>query len=267
MHPEYKPTRQRMAGFTLVELVIVIVVMAIIGGISVTFIKNSVLAYVNSEAYYELADRADIALRRMSRDIRNALPNSVWVSGDGSYVEFVPIKAGGRYKQDTLDFVTPNASFTVLSDAVTVASGDQLVIYNLGIEGADAYAGNTVRALTSTGTTTTLSFSGTAFPLPSPARRFYVVNGAVIYACDLPNKRLLMYSNIAIPASPQATPQHPTSFAGLNASIVAEDVTACSFTYSAGVMQHSGVITAQLELTKRGGVVRLLNLINVVNSP
>jgi MSHA biogenesis protein MshO len=256
-----------MAGFTLVELVIVIVVMAIIGGISVTFIKNSVLAYVNSEAYYELADRADIALRRMSRDIRNALPNSVWVSGDGSYVEFVPIKAGGRYKQDTLDFVTPNASFTVLSDAVTVASGDQLVIYNLGIEGADAYAGNTVRALTSTGTTTTLSFSGTAFPLPSPARRFYVVNGAVIYACDLPNKRLLMYSNIAIPASPQATPQHPTSFAGLNASIVAEDVTACSFTYSAGVMQHSGVITAQLELTKRGGVVRLLNLINVVNSP
>jgi MSHA biogenesis protein MshO len=33
------------------------------------------------------------------------------------------------------------------------------------------------------------------------------------------------------------------------------------------VMQHSGVITAQLELTKRGGVVRLLNLINVVNSP
>jgi MSHA biogenesis protein MshO len=267
MRPEYKPTRQRMAGFTLVELVIVIVVMAIIGGISVTFIKNSVLAYVNSEAYYELADRADIALRRMSRDIRNALPNSVWVSGDGLYVEFVPIKTGGRYKQDTLDFVTPNASFTVLSDAVTVASGDQLVIYNLGIEGADAYAGNTVRALTSTGTTTTLSFSGTAFPLPSPASRFYVVNGAVIYACDLPNKRLLMYSNIAIPASPQATPQHPTSFAGLNASIVAEDVTGCSFTYSAGVMQHSGVITAQLELTKRGGVVKLLNLINVVNSP
>jgi MSHA biogenesis protein MshO len=267
MRPEFKPTRQRMAGFTLVELVIVIVVMAIIGGISVTFIKNSVLAYVNSEAYYELADRADIALRRMSRDIRNALPNSVWVSGDGLYVEFIPIKAGGRYKQDSLDFVTPNASFTVLSDAVTVSAGDQLVIYNLGIEGADAYAGNTVRALTSTGTTTTLAFSGSAFPLPSPASRFYVVNGAVIYACDLANKRLLMYSNIAIPTSSQATAQHPTSFAGLNASIVAEDVTGCSFTYSTGVMQHSGVITAQLELTKRGGVVRLLNLINVVNSP
>lgn len=267
MRPEFKTTRPRMAGFTLVELVIVIVVMAIIGGISVTFIKNSVLAYVNSEAYYELADRADIALRRMSRDIRNALPNSVWVSADGSFVEFVPIKAGGRYKQDTLDFVTPNASFTVLGDAVTISSGDQLVIYNLGIQGADAYAGDTVRALTSAGTITTLTFSGLAFPLPSPASRFYVVNGAVLYVCDLPNQRLLMYSNISIPSSPQASAQHPTSFSGLNPSIVAEDVTGCSFTYTEGVMQHSGVITAQLQLTKRGGVVRLLNLINVVNSP
>ncbi|MGP1716262.1 MAG: prepilin-type N-terminal cleavage/methylation domain-containing protein [Methylophilus sp.] len=268
MRQKFKPFRVSVAGFTLVELVVVIVVVAILGGISVTFIKNSVLAYVNSEAYYELADRADVSLRRMSRDIRNALPNSVWV-GDGSYVEFVPIKAGGRYKQDTLDFLTANSppyTFTVLGDMVPIGSGDQLVIYNLGIEGADAYAGNTVRTISGS-TASTLTFSGTMFPLPSPANRFYVVNGAVLYVCDLANKRLLMYSNVAIPATPQALPQHPTSFSGLTPSIVAEDVTGCSFTYTEGVMQHSGVVTAQLELSKRGGVVRLLNLINVVNSP
>lgn len=269
MRPEFKPLHARMTGFTLVELVVVIVVIAILGGISVTFIKNSVLAYVNSEAYYELSDRADVSLRRMSRDIRNALPNSVWVSGDGLYVEFVPIKAGGRYKQDSLDFLTGNPhpyTFTVLGDMVPVGAGDQVVIYNLGIEGADAYAGNTVRTITGS-TSSTLTFSGTMFPLPSPASRFYVVNGAVIYACDLANKRLLMYSNIAIPSTPQVLPQHPTSFSGMTPSIVADDVTGCSFTYSQGVMQHSGVVTAELQLEKRGGVVRLLNLINVVNSP
>lgn len=263
MRREFNQPKSSVSGFTLVELVIVIVLMAILGGISVTFIKNSVLAYVNSEAYYELADRADISLRRMSRDIRNALPNSVWVAADNSYVEFVPIKAGGRYQQDTLDFVTPNATFNVLGDPVpSVDSGDQLVIYNLGIQGADVYAGDTIRSLTSTGTNrSTLTFSGSAFPLPSPGSRFYVVNGAVFYVCDLANRRLLMYSNYGIPSA------HPSNFSGLTPSIVAQDVTGCSFTYTEGVMQHSGVVTAQLELSKNGGVVRLVNLINVVNSP
>lgn len=263
MHQRFKTPAFAMAGFTLVELVIVIVVMAILGGISVTFIRNSVLAYVNSEAYYALADRADISLRRMSREIRNALPNSVWVSAAGDYVEFVPIKAGGRYQQDSLDFTLATDEFSVLGEPVTVANGDQLVIYNLGITGADVYAGDNIRSLNTYfgSNQSTLKFSGGAFPLPSPASRFYVVNGATFYVCDLANRRLLMYSGVAIPSA------HPTSFSGLTPNIVAEDVTACSFTYTEGVMQHTAVVTAQLELSKNDGVARLINLINVVNSP
>lgn len=261
MRRESKPVVTSNTGFTLIELVVVIVVTAIIGGISSTFIRHSVMAYVNSEAYYELADRADVALRRMSRDIRNALPNSVWVSAAGDYVEFVPIKAGGRYQQDTLDFVTADDSFNVLGEPVTVTTGDRLVIYNLGIEGADVYDGDTIRKLISIGENLNqLQFEGSAFPLPSPGSRFYVVNSAVAYVCDLANQRLLMVSNISISA-------HPASFNAANASVVADDVIGCNFTYTEGVMQHSGVLTAQLELSKNGGVARLLNLINVVNSP
>lgn len=263
MRRAFKQPSARMAGFTLVELVIVIVVMAILGGISVSFIKNSVLAYVNSEAYFELADRADFSLRRMSRDIRNALPNSVWVSAAGDYVEFVPIKAGGRYQQDSLDFTQAADDFTVLGESVSVANGDKLVIYNLGIAGADVYNGDNIRALATYfgNNLSTLRFSGGTFPLPSPASRFYVVNTAVAYVCDLPNRRLLMVSNIAMPSA------HPANFNGANASVVVEDVTGCNFTYTEGVMQHSGVITAELVLTRNGGVARLVNLINVVNSP
>lgn len=261
MRPKFKTPGATMRGFTLVELVIVITVTAIIGGISSTFIRHSVMAYVNSEAYYQLADRADVALRRMSRDVRNALPNSVWVSATGNYVEFVPIRAGGRYRQD--DFGRPDNIFSVLSEPLPVAAGDQLVIYNLGITGADVYAGDSIRTISSApgSNLTTVQFAGTAFPLPSPASRFYIVNGAVFYVCDLANRRLLMYSNVAIPSA------HPANFNGLTARVVADDVTGCSFTYTEGVMQHSSVVTAQLELSKNGGVVRLVNLINVVNSP
>lgn len=258
MHREFKISGASVRGFTLVELVVVITVTAIIGGISSTFIRHSVMAYVNSEAYYELADRADISLRRMSRDIRNALPNSVWVSIDGDYVEFVPIKAGGRYQQD--DF--GSNTLRVLGEAVNVDANDQLVIYNLGIQGADVYNGDTIRSISASGNNLNqLQYTGTPFTLPSPGSRFYIVNGAVAYVCDLANRRLLMVRNIAIPSA------HPANFNGANASVVVGDVTGCSFTYSAGVMQHTGVMTVQLELSKNGGVARLLNLVNVVNSP
>jgi MSHA biogenesis protein MshO len=258
MRRKFKQPRLAMSGFTLVELVIVIVVMAILGGISVSFIKNSVLAYVNSEAYYELADRADISLSRMSRDIRNALPNSVWVpGGSGSYVQFVPIKAGGRYQQE--DFDAGSLTLDVLGPMVNVDAGDKLVIYNMGIAGADVYEGSNIRPVSANASSVT--FTGALFPFASPGGRFYVVNTAVIYACDLPNRRLVMYSNVDISAG------LAPNFNGLTANVVAEDVTDCSFTYTPGVMQHSSVVTAQLTLAKNGGVARLVNLINVVNSP
>jgi MSHA biogenesis protein MshO len=259
MRREFKRSSIYVSGFTLVELVIVITVTAIIGGISSTFIRHSVMAYVNSEAYYELADRADISLRRMSRDIRNALPNSVWVSPGGDFVEFIPIKAGGRYYQD--DFGAN--SMRVMVENVPVTANDQLVIYNLGIPGSDAYDGDNIRTITTApnANVNQLQFAGAAFPIPSPASRFYIVNGAVAYVCDLANNRLLMVSNIAIPSV------RPANFNAANARVVVGDVTGCSFTYSQGVMQHTGVMTVQLELSKNGGVARLLNLINVVNSP
>jgi len=258
MRRTFKPLGVNMAGFTLVELVIVIVVMAILGGISVSFIRNSILAYVNSEAYYELADRADISLRRMSRDIRNALPNSVWVpGGSGSFVQFVPIKAGGRYQQE--DFDAGSLTLDVLGPMVSVDAGDRLVIYNMGIAGADVYEGSNIRPVSANASS--VIFTGALFPFSSPGSRFYIVNGAVIYACDVANRRLVMYSNIAIASGRLA------NFNGLVPSIVAEDVTECSFTYTEGVMQHSSVVTAQLTLQKNGGVARLVNLINVVNSP
>ena len=147
------PRPGKTAGFTLMEAILVIVIIGILAGIVAVFIRAPILGYRDSVDRAEITDQADLALRRMARDIRLALPNSVRVSSDGSALEFLQTRSGARYlSQDdgvdsalTLNF--DNASqlgFTAiapLSSFGQVAVGDYVVVYNLGpgFEPADAY--------------------------------------------------------------------------------------------------------------------------------
>lgn len=146
------PARSR--GFTLVEVVLTIVIIGIVAGMVAVFIRAPILSYRDAVDRAELTDQADLALRRIARDIRLALPNSVRVSADGSQLELLQTRSGARYlstddgvpgnvvlsfedKAD-LDFIAagPPSSFS------SVRAGDFVVVYNLGpgFEPANAYA-------------------------------------------------------------------------------------------------------------------------------
>ncbi|WP_240032044.1 PilW family protein [Pseudomethylobacillus aquaticus] len=263
-----------MHGFTLIELVVVMSIIGIIAGALTIFIRNPLQTYFDGAARAELGDQADTALRRMAREIRNALPNSlrVAVSGSDMLVEFVPILTAGRYRAEVgtdpadnpLDFSASADSFDVLGPAVTVSAGDKLVINNLGIAGADVYAGSNRRDLTVTGTLSQLAYTGGAFPFSSISSRFYVVGEAVSYACDLASGTLWRY-RYAIQAS------QPASVAALNAlaspQALATGLAGCSVSYAAGIQQRNGLITLHLQLQRATARVSLMHQINVVNTP
>lgn len=274
MRRAFNPAKSALAGFSMVEMVVVIAVMGILGGMSTIFIPRVMQGYANSETYFQLVDISDNALRRIKRDIRNAVPNSVRISADGRIIEFLPIVHGGRYRNgpnalgggNPLDFGASNDSFDVLGPAVPqVSSGDGLVIYNMGIPGADVYNGDDYRALSTTGANLSeLGFTGTApFPYPSPGRRFYIVNTATLYVCDAATNRLLMYTGYPVVANLPATIADLTAY---TPSIIAEFVGECSFRLDNGVMQHSGVLSMMLQLTRNGASVRLFHMIDLVNS-
>lgn len=67
----------RSAGVTLVELIMVIVISGIVATMLTAFIIRPIEGYEAQVRRAELVDAAEMALRRIARDIRAALPNSV----------------------------------------------------------------------------------------------------------------------------------------------------------------------------------------------
>ncbi len=270
-------------GFTLIEAIMVIVITGILGTMVAVFIRAPVDGYLDSVARAELTDAGDTALRRMARDVRTALPNSLRTAGGTgtSCFEFLPTVGGGRYRiaqsstatGDVLDFSVADTSFDVLASTNLPPPGGyatphHVVIYNLGIPGADAYtAANLNRAAiaaASTAANITLPAAGNKFPFQSPGKRFQVIsNFSVIYSCSA---RTLIRSTRAITAAPLATcPAVGTVLVGN------VDCANTSFTYNPAVSQRNGLLTMTLVLTQAGAstpeTIRLYQEVHVDNTP
>lgn len=278
------PSMHSQHGFTLLEAVLVIAMTGIVGAMVAVFIRAPVNAYVDQARRAELSDAADTSLRRIAREVQRALPNSVRVDATGTILEFLPIVDAGRYRAspdaagagDFLDFdSSTDGSFAVLGPAVSVSAGSQLVVYNLGLPGADAYSGESRRALTSTGTAlSTLSYTvgGTQFPFASPSNRFQVINTPVTFLCTPGTGgtgSLRRYGGYAIqsaqPTNAAAAPL--ATLAGNNNALLASNVESCAFVYNGGSSARNGLLTLTLKLTSGGESVTLMHQVHLDNSP
>ena len=266
----------RERGFTLVEAIAVIAITGVIAAAVAVFIRSPVMGYVDTARRMELADAANTATRRIGRDLRLALPNSVRVASTASTaaVEFLLVRSGGRYRAepdgsgggDVLDFsAAADGSFDVLGPGVAAAAGDQVVVYNLGIAGADAYAGDNRRAYAgATATVANIAFAPTAapFPLASPSQRFQVVEGPVSYICDTTARTLTRYWGYPVTAI-QGNPP-----AGGSSALIAGDVEDCTITYDPLVVAYrAGLVTLRLTIRRDGEAVSLYHAVHVSNVP
>lgn len=283
------PPRSGQRGFSLVELIVVIVVLGVLSGSVAVFINNPVRSYFETARRAALADAADTALRRLARDLQGALPNSVRLASNGAavYLEFIPIEAAGRYRAavasgnepagvDALDFTDPaDASFQVLGPPITVpATGGglapQLVIFNLGSGQFDAYAGNNRRTVTTAaGSAQSISFSAAGpWPAESPEHRFFLVSGPVSYVCTPAadgSGRIERFVGYPFSATqPASTASGP--LAAATRTLLADRVAACSATLTA-VLANTNGIALSVQLSDGTDSTRLVTQVHLPNTP
>lgn len=258
------------------------VVTGILAGIMVLFIRKPVQNYTDAAARADLSDAADLALRRMARELRTALPNSVRLTVNGGvwWLQFIPTIAGGKYLalEDNpqtgvpLSFTAPNAQpFNVIGSMPDFTftpggGGTFIVIYNLGpgFQNADAYARTNLALVTGMNVNNrTISYERYAetdvpgnglnpfsapaaaggIPNTSPDQRFQVVTRPVTFRCaGAANGKGTLMRSEANFSVAQPTPDASIG------NLLVDNVVDCDFTIGTVASQQSALVGLNLSL-------------------
>lgn len=283
--------KRTQAGFTLAELVVVIIVAGIIAATLTTFYRPAIDAWIGQRLRADMTEQASAALNAMRRDVRVAVPNSIRTPGTACF-ELVPTSAGGRFRKAAdvnnvagsmpLDLAAgTSTTFDVFTAfASTPSSGDWVVVDNQNPN--DVYSGaNRVSLSAAPITTPTAQYRArvsvsSALSLPGyDGGRFGVVPNAqqaVFYVCSNPGVAngdgtgtLTRYSRYGFNAGYPGGCGTP----GGTAAVLATHVASCRFVYdpNQGATQQSGFVSMQLGLQRNNEVVSLLMGAHVQNVP
>jgi len=189
-------------GFTLVELVVVLVVLSIVSVGMARFIRSSTQIFIDASEREQLLREGSFAVERINREISAAVPNSVRLTGNAGVhcLQFVPIRWSSFYLTLPL---TPSSDREIdiieMQDIdgnvfTPVAGSDYALVYPTSSNDVYSNTSNRRQLINAcsddgdgdcatnddTDSVVQLTLDG-AFSQASPAKRIYIANSAVNY--------------------------------------------------------------------------------------
>jgi len=261
-------------GFTFIELIVVILVLGTVSISVVSFIRFGVDIYQDGTGRERQIAESRYLIERMTRELREALPNSVRVSSDGRCVEFVPIVSSSSYidipvlPEPATNSIAIVAGTTLNAGAFS-PSNMSMVVYpsntqdvyadDLGITGKK-FAVTQLSAIVSNKRSVTL-INTVRFSDDSPSQRYFLVQTPVSY-CQGSNNQVFRYqgydytsafTQLNTPPNGVLMAQHqsnPSPFVILNATLV-----------------RNAVLQLNFEFTYNDEALMLYNEVHIVNVP
>lgn len=168
----------RQAGFSLIELITVMVVLALVAAIGTGFIVSATDSYQRTQSRAALVNAGRAALERMTRQLRGAMPYSVRITNSGSCVEFMPVAGGGFYRDpvpDQSNGAAPHTSIDTAPHSVDFGSADFVSIGAMSSN--ELYGGGPVSlAPVSSRSATSVEFPSRVWERNSVGQRFFLLN-------------------------------------------------------------------------------------------
>lgn len=296
----------KQRGFSLLELILVIVLLGVLAGGAGSLITKPIEAYNDQLRRQQLVDQAEMALRQVARDVRGALPNSIRLDTatvpGGWALEMVNTIDGARYRDeidnvsgdftdpaDLLDFSTADSDFNLLGTFGGISDGvlpvnQRIVIYNTAPTDVyqDINVGIGSGIVTSAGTTLTISTDVSGmddehhinmtpafqFTQQSPGQRAFVIDGAVSYVCNPGTRTITRYDNYPYQTTQQGSDVSLAALAGVQSGRVVTQLASCSIDYDPGTASRGSIVSIRISLDDNTGEsISLLHQVHVVNVP
>ncbi len=259
--------RRNQCGFTLIELILVILVLAIVSTGIVTFIRYGVQTYQDVAGRDKQISDSRFVIERITRELRNALPNSVRVTNSGDCVEFIPILASSSYVDiPVLPDAASNTATIVVSSESFDPEDTKLVVYPL--DASEVYVDGTQTAgkvfnvssySLPTDNVITVTLDNTVlFSDDSPNQRYFIVRDNVAYCWDT-NGDIKRYDNVSNP---------PSGTGILMAeNVIKQNASSQIFTYQNDTLIRNAIVLMDFTFQYNDERLRLVNEVNIANVP
>jgi MSHA biogenesis protein MshO len=271
-------------GFTLIELITVIIVLGVVSvGIS-GFIRTGVDIYTDVTERDQLLGESRFVIERLTRELRMAVPNSVRVKNDSTThcIQFVPTQWVSFYTNlSVFPDTTTSATIVEFADnpvGFELLAGDFAIVYPTNSN--DVYdLGNNKRKVisscsdngTDTGCggnvddpnrTATLTVTG-AFADHSPASRLYIARKTVSYCANSAREIYRVEDNITETQEVYAS----GTLMAQNMNNVLTDVNEAPFTVFEATLTRNSLVHILLNFELNEEIVNYSNEIHFPNAP
>ncbi len=241
-------SKKNSSGFTLVEMITVIIILGVLAAAVTSFLKFGTQIYSETTARDQLVSSARFVIERLNRDIRNALPNSIRLTNSSACLEFSPILESTIYTDIPVLPEAATNEYSVIDFDVAFDPNWSVVVYPLHPDDVYINAGKVyeVASISPDADERNITLDSVAihFKDDSPTQRLYFINGSVEYC---------LQNNIIT----------------RDGVLMAKDLDSASSSFEVfeATLQRNGMVKIYLQFDKNTEQISFNNEIQVLNVP